>query len=265
MIINKGKMMSKNIGPGPDPNQKHPLQNYQNLVFLKKFIKASNIHIGDYTYYDDRHQEAGNFEENNVLYNYDFAKVKLVIGKFCAIAAQTKFLMTGDHKLDAISTYPFPIFQQGWESVYDVTSLPVKGDIIVGNDVWFGYDSLIRNGVTIGDGAIVAARSVVVKDVPPYAIVAGNPARVVKLRFDEATSSVVLDETKVENINIACASVKYNDLLNALAKTVGGEMLTGLTLYQVKPEDLKFGGTSYSPKDMVVTDYGLQLTLTPTK
>lgn len=131
--------------------------------------------------------------KNNVLYNYDFAKVKLVIGKFCAIAAETRFIMTGDHKLDAISNYPFPIFQQGWEAVYDVANLPVKRDIIVGNDVWFGYDSLIKNGVTIGDGAIIAARAVVVKDVPPYAVVAGNPAKVVKLRFDEATIKRLLN------------------------------------------------------------------------
>lgn len=95
--------------------------------------------------------------------------------------------MTGDHKLDAISTFPFPIFQHGWENVYDIKDLPVKGDLIIGNDVWIGYDSLIKNGVRVGDGAVIAARSVVVKDVPPYAIVAGNPAKVVKMRFDEKT------------------------------------------------------------------------------
>ena len=95
--------------------------------------------------------------------------------------------MTGDHKLDAISTYPFPIFQHGWETAYDIKDLPVKGDLIIGNDVWIGYDSLIKNGVNVGDGAIIAARSVVVKDVPPYAIVAGNPAKVVKMRFDDST------------------------------------------------------------------------------
>ncbi|MFZ4773570.1 MAG: CatB-related O-acetyltransferase, partial [Chlamydiia bacterium] len=111
----------------------------------------------------------------------------LVLGKFCAIAAETKFIMTGDHKLDAISTYPFPIFQHGWENSYNIADLPVKGDIIVGNDVWFGYDCLIKGGVTIGDGAIIATRAVVVKDVPPYAIVGGNPARILKMRFDEKT------------------------------------------------------------------------------
>lgn len=184
--------MTKGIGPGPNPNQIYPMHPYDKLVFLKNFIKASNIHIGDYTYFDDRRHGPENFEDYNVLYNYDFSKVKLVIGKFCAIAAETKFIMTGDHKLDAISTYPFPIFQQGWENIYDVANLPVKGDIIIGNDVWLGFDSLIKNGVTIGDGAIIATRAVVVKDVPPYAIVAGNPAKVVKLRFDEATINRLL-------------------------------------------------------------------------
>lgn len=172
---------------GPDSRVLYPIQGYDKLVFLKNFVKASNISIGEYTYFDDRRHGPEKFEEYNVLYNYDFSKVRLVIGKFCAIAAETRFLMTGDHKLDAISTYPFPIFGQGWESAFNVYDLPVKGDIVVGNDVWFGYDCLVMNGVTIGNGAIIAARSVVVKDVPAYAIVAGNPAKVVKMRFDDTT------------------------------------------------------------------------------
>jgi virginiamycin A acetyltransferase len=171
----------------PDPNLIYPIKDYNKLVFLKKFIKARNIIVGDYTYFDDRRHGPENFEEYNVLYNYDFSKVKITIGKFCAIAAETRFIMTGDHKLDAISTYPFPIFGHGWEHAFNVYDLPVKGDITVGNDVWFGYDSLIMNGVAIGNGAIIAARAVVVKDVPAYSIVAGNPAKVVKMRFDDQT------------------------------------------------------------------------------
>lgn len=174
-------------GMGPDPNVRYPIKDFDKLIFLKNFIKASNIFVGDYTYFDDSRHGPEKFEENNVLYNYDFSKVKLVIGKFCAIAAETHFLMTGDHKLDAISTYPFPIFQQGWESVFNIFDLPVKGDIVVGNDVWFGYSSLIKGGVNIGHGAIIGAGAVVVKDVPAYSIVAGNPARVVKMRFDDET------------------------------------------------------------------------------
>lgn len=172
---------------GPDPNCIYPIKDYNKLVFLKHFITAPNIFVGDYTYFDDRRYGPEKFEEYNVLYNYDFSKVKLVFGKFCAIAAETRFIMTGDHKLDAISTYPFPIFGHGWENAFNVSDLPVKGNIIVGNDVWFGYDSLVMNGVTIGHGAIIAAGAVVVKDVPSYSIVAGNPARVVKMRFDDQT------------------------------------------------------------------------------
>ena len=179
--------MNEHCITGPSPETIHPIKGYERLVFLKNFVKAPNIFIGDYTYYDDRRHGPEKFEEYNVLYNYDFAKVKLVIGKFCALAAETRFIMTGDHKLDAISTYPFPVFGHGWESAFNVSDLPVKGDIIVGNDVWIGYDALIKNGVTIGNGAIVAARAVVVKDVPAYSIVAGNPAKVVKMRFDDTT------------------------------------------------------------------------------
>ncbi|MDB6082078.1 MAG: vatB [Chlamydiia bacterium] len=177
---------------GPDPQTLYPLKDDKNLVFLKPFVKAPNIIVGDYTYFDDRRNGPEHFEEYNVLYNYDFNKVKLVIGKFCAIAAETRFIMTGDHKLDAISTYPFPIFQHGWESAFSIQELPAKGDIIVGNDVWFGYDSFIKGGVIIGDGAIIATRAVVVKDVPAYSIVAGNPAKVVKMRFDDRTIARLL-------------------------------------------------------------------------
>ena len=179
--------MSNHHVTGPSPDTLQPIKDYDKLIFLKNVIKAPNIFVGDYTYFDDRRHGPEKFEEYNVLYNYDFAKVKLVIGKFCAIAAETRFIMTGDHKLDAISTYPFPLFGHGWESAFNVYDLPVKGDIIIGNDVWIGYDALIKNGVTIGDGAIIAARAVVVKDVPAYSIVAGNPAKVVKMRFDQRT------------------------------------------------------------------------------
>lgn len=172
---------------GPNPNISLPLKEYNKLFFLKNIIQSKNIFIGDYTYFSDEQSGAENFEKYNVLYNYPFSKNKLVIGKFCAIAAKTRFLMSGDHKLDAISTYPFPVFGQGWEHAYDAFALPTKGDIIVGNDVWFGYNSLIKNGVTIGHGAIITAKAVVIKDVPAYAIVAGNPAKVVKMRFDEPT------------------------------------------------------------------------------
>lgn len=216
-----------NNSVGPDPEIIYPMQGYDKLVFLKNFVKANNIFVGDYTYFDDRRHGPDKFEEYNVLYNYDFSKVKLIIGKFCAIAAETKFIMTGDHKLDAISTYPFPIFQNGWEHVYDVKDLPVKGDIIIGNDVWMGYDCLIKNGVTVGDGAIIAARAVVVKDVPPYAIVAGNPAKVVKMRFDDMTIERLLriawwnwDIAKInKNLSAICA-LDIDNLENEITRSM---------------------------------------------
>ena len=190
---------------GPDPQSRYPIKGYDKPIFLKHFIKANNIIVGDYTYFDDRHHDPENFEEYNVLYNYEHSKVKLIIGKFCAIAAETRFIMTGDHKLDGVSTYPFPIFQQGWECAFQVSELPVEGDIIVGNDVWFGFGTLIKGGVNIGHGAIVAAGAVVVKDVPPYSIVAGNPAKVVKKRFDDATIERLLQiawwDWDIEKIN----------------------------------------------------------------
>lgn len=207
---------------GPEPATLYPLETYKKLIFLKHFIKAPNIHIGDYTYYDDRRHSPESFEQNNILYNDHPSKVKLVMGKFCAIAAETKFIMTGDHKLDAFSTYPFPVFKNGWESAFDVMALPVKGDIIVGHDVWFGYDSLIASGVKIGNGAIIASRAVVVSDVPDYAIVGGNPARVLKMRFDEATIKTLneiawwdWDASKITRNLKALCHLDLDGLLNA--------------------------------------------------
>lgn len=201
---------------GPNPNTLYPLEGYDQLIFLKPFVKAPNIIVGDYTYFDDARNGPENFEKYNVLYNYDFSKVKLIFGKFCAIAAETRFIMTGDHKLDGFSTFPFPIFQKGWENAYDITALPVKGDITVGNDVWFGYDSLVKGGVTIGDGAIIASRAVVVKDVPAYSIVAGNPAKVVKMRFDDRTIERLLKiawwDWPIEKINQNLKLISGSDI-----------------------------------------------------
>ena len=160
------------------------------VVFIKNFIKSPNIIVGDYSYYDDPVDPEG--FERNVLYNY--GSDRLIIGKFCAIATGVKFIMNGaNHKLDGISTYPFPIFGHGWETAMDkLIDLPSRGDTIIGNDVWIGYDSLIMPGVKIGDGAIVAARSVVVKDVPAYTIVGGNPAGTIKQRFSDAEIAQLL-------------------------------------------------------------------------
>ena len=169
---------------GPDPNRPYPMADQRRVCFIKPFIQAPNIIVGDYTYYDDPVDPEG--FERNVLYN--FGDDRLIIGKFCAIATHVKFIMSGaNHKLDAISTYPFPIFGQGWEGeLAQIMNLPTKGDTVVGHDVWLGYDAMVLPGVTIGDGAVIGARSVVTSDIPPYAIAAGNPARVIKQRFSDA-------------------------------------------------------------------------------
>lgn len=169
---------------GPDKNNTFPLPHYSRLCFLKNIIKNPNIIVGDYTYYDD-FEDVHNFEKN-VKYHFDFIGDKLIIGKFCMIASGVTFIMNGaNHLTDAISTYPFAIFQNGWEGAMDGKSYPTKGDTIIGNDVWIGYNATIMAGVKIGDGAIIATNSTVTKDVAPYSIVGGNPAKEIKKRFSE--------------------------------------------------------------------------------
>ncbi|MDG6401876.1 Vat family streptogramin A O-acetyltransferase, partial [Pseudomonas quasicaspiana] len=155
-------------------------------------VSNPNIIVGDYTYYDDP-EDSENFERN-VLYHFPFIGDKLIIGKFCALARGTKFIMNGaNHKISGISTYPFQIFGNGWEKVTpEPGDLPYKGDTVVGNDVWMGYDVLVMPGVTIGDGAIISSRSVVVGDVPAYSVVGGNPAKVLKHRFPAEVSQRLL-------------------------------------------------------------------------
>lgn len=168
---------------GPDPNDKHPMEGFPQVCFIKNTIRNPNIVVGEYTYYDDPDDSEG--FERNVLYHFPFIGDKLIIGKFCAIARGTKFIMNGaNHKLSGISTYPFQIFGHGWEKVMpEPSDLPYKGDTVIGNDVWIGYDALIMPGVHIGNGAIVSSRSVVVSDVPSYTIVGGNPASPIRQRF----------------------------------------------------------------------------------
>lgn len=177
---------------GPDPNDKEPMKGFPQVGFLKNFVSSPNILVGDYTYYDDP-DGPENFEAN-VLYHFPFVGDKLIIGKFCAIARGVKFIMNGaNHKISGFSTYPFYIFGQGWEdSSPGEGEEPFKGDTVVGNDVWIGYEATIMPGVSIGHGAIVASKSVVASDVPPYSIVAGNPARIIRYRFDAATIEQLL-------------------------------------------------------------------------
>lgn len=177
---------------GPDKNKKFPLENYDRLCFLKNIIKNPNIIVGDYTYYDD-FENVENFEKN-VKYHFDFVDDKLIIGKFCMIASDVKFIMNGaNHLTDSLSTYPFAIFGNGWENAMEGKTYPQKGNINIGNDVWIGYNATIMAGVTIGDGAIIATNSTVVKDVAPYTIVGGNPATEIKKRFSEEIIKELLE------------------------------------------------------------------------
>lgn len=173
---------------GPSPSELHPMAGFPQVCFIRNTVNAPNVEIGEYTYYDDP-AGAENFVRDNVLYHYSFIGDKLVIGRYCALATGVQFIMNGaNHKMSGFSTYPFGIFSKGWEAAQPAPGdLPYKGDTVVGNDVWIGYNALIMPGVKIGDGAIVAARSVVVSDVEPYAIVGGNPARVIRKRFTDKT------------------------------------------------------------------------------
>lgn len=178
--------------PYPDPNNPHPMPGFPQVCFIKNVVSNPNIIIGDYTYYDDI-QDSENFERN-VLYHYPFIGDKLIIGKFCAIATGVKFIMNGaNHKISGFSTYPFNIFGNDWDRVTpQLDELPFKGNTEIGNDVWIGYEAVIMPGVKIGDGAIIAAKSVVTKNVPPYTVVGGNPASLLRKRFSEETIQVLL-------------------------------------------------------------------------
>lgn len=177
----------------PSPDEVFP-NDYGTTCFIKNVIKAPNIIVGDYTYYDDAEAPA-EFEKNNVLFNYPEFGDKLIIGKFCGIASGTKFIMgAANHRLDSVSAYPFAVFGGAWAGVLPphLAQIPRKGDTVIGNDVWIGRDSVIMPGVKIGDGAIIAACSVVVKDVPPYCLAGGNPAKVIKKRFDDELIELLL-------------------------------------------------------------------------
>ncbi|MCP4606048.1 MAG: Vat family streptogramin A O-acetyltransferase [Proteobacteria bacterium] len=170
---------------GPNPEDREPMKGFPQVGYLKNFITRENIIVGDYTYYDD--PEGPDRFENNVLYHFPFIGDKLIIGKFCAIAKDVKFIMNGaNHKVSGFSTYPFQIFGNGWQKVMPIEDdLPYKGDTEIGNDIWVGYDATIMPGVKVGNGAVIASKSVVTKDVPPYSVVGGNPAQIIKYRFDE--------------------------------------------------------------------------------
>ena len=178
----------------PD-NKIYPRTNDADTIYLKEAITNPNIIVGDYTMYNDLTCDPRQFEKNNVLYHYPINQDKLIIGKFCSIACGAKFLLTSsNHTQRSLSTYPFPIFFEEWrlDKANVRSAWDNKGDIVIGNDVWIGYEAVILSGVHIGDGAIIATRAVVTKDVPPYTIVGGIPAKAIKKRFDDATIEKLL-------------------------------------------------------------------------
>jgi virginiamycin A acetyltransferase len=200
---------------GPNKDNPFPLTHYKRLCFLKNIVKNPNILVGDYTYYDD-FEHVDNFEKN-VKYHFDFVGDKLIIGKFCMIGSDVCFIMNGaNHLSQAISSYPFAIFGNGWEHAMDNKTYPNKGNITIGNDVWIGYRATIMAGVTIGDGAIIAANAIVTKDVAPYSIVGGNPAQEIKKRFDPDTVTKLLAlkwwDWEIEKITAHVQDLTSNDL-----------------------------------------------------
>lgn len=180
----------------PLPYRKiYPRTGDKDTVYLKDIISDPSISAGDFSFYNDFVNDPREFEKNNVLYHYPVNHDKLVIGKFCSIACGAKFLFnSANHSLSSLSTYPFPIFFEEWGlNVEDVScAWDNKGDIIIGNDVWIGYEAVILAGVTVGDGAVIGTRALVTKNVPPYTIVGGTPAKELRKRFDDNTISLLL-------------------------------------------------------------------------
>lgn len=209
------------IQRAPDPTQLHPVAGQERVVFLKPLITSPLIEVGEYSYYDDP-DHATEFETRNVTHHY--GPDRLLIGKFCAFAAGVTFVMNGaNHRMNGVSTYPFPIMGGAWSKHTDLISdLPSRGDTVVGNDVWIGGNATIMPGVRIGHGAIVSTGAVVTKDVPDYAIVGGNPAAVIRMRYDADDVSQLVTcawwDWPIEKITAhirAIADGSVIDLLNA--------------------------------------------------
>lgn len=198
---------------GPDPDVIYPNPAIPGVCFIKNVITRPTIKVGDYTYYDDNESPA-DFEKH-VTHHYDFIGDDLIIGKFCALGKGIEFIMNGaNHRMNSVTTYPFNIFGNGWEKATpNLDELPLKGDTIIGNDVWFGQNVTVMPSVHIGDGSIIAANSTVTSDIPPYSVAGGNPCRLIKKRFDDALIEYLLylkwwnwDSEKIfNNLEILCS------------------------------------------------------------
>jgi len=200
-------------GIRPNPNTVHPIPGYDKEIYVKPTIKNPNIIVGEFTYIADSEFES------HVTHHYEWNGDKLIIGKFCQIAAGVEFVMNGaNHQMNAVSTFPF-YTMEGWEMAPPaISDLPLKGDTIVGNDVWIGQNAVILPGVHIGDGAIIGANSVVGSDIPPYTIVVGNPARETRKRFDDELIRLLLAfkwwDKSIEAINQLIPLLTSSDLEN---------------------------------------------------
>ena len=197
----------------------YPREFDNQIVYLKNVITKPNIEVGDYTIYNDYVNDPRDFEKNNVLYHYPVNNDKLIVGKFCSIACGAKFMFTsGNHTMKSLSTYTFPIFFDEWEldPVNIRDAWDNKGDIVIGNDGWIGYEAVIMQGVTIGDGAIIGTRALVTKDVPPYTIVGGAPAKPIKNRFSEEIIAKLLEmkwwDWPEERIKANIAAIQRGDI-----------------------------------------------------
>jgi virginiamycin A acetyltransferase len=212
---------SGQIMTGPDKNKLFPNENMKTVCYISNLPKRKNVEIGEYTYYSDNRNSPEKFYDH-IEHHYEFLGDRLIIGKFCAIAEGITFIMNGaNHRMDGITTYPFSIFACGWEMVTPkLEQLPFKGDTLIGNDVWIGQNVTVMPGVKVGDGAIIAANSTVAKDVEPYAIYGGNPAKFIKKRFGEEKIEFLLnlqwwnwDEEKIfDNLDKLVSGIDWDKL-----------------------------------------------------
>ena len=207
-------------GKKPDPNAVYPIPGYDKEIYVKPTVTNPNIIVGDFTYIAD-----SDFE-SHVSHHYTWNGDKLIIGKFCQIAAGVEFVMNGaNHRMDGVTTYPFYIMGGDWGSAIAPVKdeLPLKGDTVVGNDVWIGQNVTVMPGVHIGDGAIIGANSVVASDIPSYAVAAGNPCRVIRKRFDDEFIAYLLDlkwwDWDIEKIEANFEALSSGDL--TLIKKIG--------------------------------------------
>ena len=206
-------------GIRPDPHTIHPIAGYDKEIYVKPTVTNPHIVVGEFTYIAD------SAFERHVTHLYEWNGDKLVIGKFCQIAAGVEFVMNGaNHQMNAVTTFPFYTLE-GWEMEPPAASdMPLKGDTVVGNDVWIGQNAVILPGVHIGDGAIIGANSVVGSDISPYTIAVGNPAREIRKRFDDEMIRLLLAfqwwNQSVEEINRLIPLLTSGDLENVKAQII---------------------------------------------